>query len=92
MNKKRTEKHWSNICKTRRTELKLNKIRTERKETLTVLSWVPLAHAYNPTYIEGRDQEDHGSKTLSPKCPTQKRADGLAEVVEHLPRKSKAWV
>jgi hypothetical protein len=54
------------------------------------LSSVPLAHAYNPTYIEGRDQEDHGSKTLSPKCPTQKRADGLAEVVEHLPRKSKA--
>jgi hypothetical protein len=26
------------------------------------LSWVPVAHTYNPSYSGGRDQEDHGSK------------------------------
>jgi hypothetical protein len=25
-------------------------------------SWVPMAHAYNPSYSGGRDQEDHGLK------------------------------
>jgi hypothetical protein len=27
-----------------------------------VKSWVPVAHAYNPSYSGGRDQEDHSSK------------------------------
>jgi hypothetical protein len=26
------------------------------------MSWLPEAHAYNPSYSRGRDQEDHGSK------------------------------
>jgi hypothetical protein len=26
--------------------------------------WVPEAHAYNPSYSGGRDQEDHGSKPV----------------------------
>jgi hypothetical protein len=25
-------------------------------------SWVPVAHAYNPSYSEGRDKEDGSSK------------------------------
>jgi hypothetical protein len=48
-----------------------------------------VAHAYNPSYSGGRDQEDRGSKiickTLSQKYPTQKRAGGVAQVVECLP-------
>jgi hypothetical protein len=24
--------------------------------------WEPVAHAYNPSYVGGRDQEDQGSK------------------------------
>jgi hypothetical protein len=28
----------------------------------TWLGQVPVAHAYNPSYSGGRDQEDHGSK------------------------------
>jgi hypothetical protein len=30
-------------------------------------SWAPLAHAYNPSYSRGRDQEDDGSKPASAK-------------------------
>jgi hypothetical protein len=26
------------------------------------LSQAPTVHTYNPSYIEGRDREDHGSK------------------------------
>jgi hypothetical protein len=48
-----------------------------------------VAHAYNPSYSGGRDQEDHGSKpapsivheTLSRKYLTQKRAGGVAQNV-----------
>jgi hypothetical protein len=28
------------------------------------LSWVPMAHACNPSYSEGRNQEDQGSKPV----------------------------
>jgi cytochrome c2 len=27
-----------------------------------LLGWEPLAHACNPSYSRGRDQENHGSK------------------------------
>jgi hypothetical protein len=35
-------------------------------------SQAPVAHAYNPSHLEGRDQKD--CKTLSQKNPSQKRA------------------
>jgi hypothetical protein len=45
-----------------------------------------VAHACNPTYSGGRDQEDLGSqprqivhKTLSQKNPSQKTADGVTQ-------------
>jgi hypothetical protein len=44
-----------------------------------------VAHAYNPSYSEGRDQEDHSLtgeivwETLSLKNPSQKRTDGVAQ-------------
>jgi hypothetical protein len=28
----------------------------------STFSWALVAHAYNPSYSGGRDQEDHGSK------------------------------
>jgi hypothetical protein len=31
------------------------------------LSWVPVAHAYNPSYLGGRVQEDCGSKPAQAK-------------------------
>jgi hypothetical protein len=51
------------------------------------VSQVPVAHAYNPSYSEGRDQEDHSSKTaraivhrtLSQKNLLQERANGGAQ-------------
>jgi hypothetical protein len=65
--------------------------------TLITLSWVPVAHACNPSYSGGRDQEDHGSKsagqtvckTLSQNYPTQNRAGRVAQVVECLPGKKR---
>jgi hypothetical protein len=50
-----------------------------------------VAHACNPSYSGGRDQEECGSKplgqtihkTLSQKYPTQNRAGRVAQVVEH---------
>jgi hypothetical protein len=56
---------------------------------------VPVAHTCNPSYSGGRNQEDHSSKsaqdivheTLSLKQPIQKRADGVAQVVECLSSK-----
>jgi hypothetical protein len=30
--------------------------------------WVPVAHTYNPSYVGGWDQEDHGSKPAWVKC------------------------
>jgi hypothetical protein len=57
---------------------------------------VPVAHACNPSYPGGRDQEDHSFwpaqtnsslETLSCKYPTQKRAGKVAQVVEHLSSK-----
>jgi hypothetical protein len=52
-------------------------------------SWALVAHACNPGYSGGRDQEDHGSKTASgdslhdpiSKNASQKRADGVAQGV-----------
>jgi hypothetical protein len=32
------------------------------KNSKTCLSWVPVAHACNPSFSGGRDQEDRGSK------------------------------
>jgi hypothetical protein len=26
------------------------------------VSWAPVSHAYNPSYLGGKDQEDHGLK------------------------------
>jgi hypothetical protein len=53
------------------------------------VNWVPVAHACNPHYSEGRDQEGHGLKltqeivceTLSQKSPLQKRAGRMTQVV-----------
>jgi hypothetical protein len=53
---------------------------------------VLVAHVYNPSYSEGRDQEDHSSKpprqivqeTLSRKYPPQNRTGREAQVVEYL--------
>jgi hypothetical protein len=52
-----------------------------------------MAHICNPNYSGDRDQEDCSSKpapdtvcdTLSQKYPTQKRAGGVVQEVEHLP-------
>jgi hypothetical protein len=52
-------------------------------------SQAPVAHAYNPSYSGGRDQEDHGSKpdqtnsSRDPisKKPITKRAGGVAQDV-----------
>jgi hypothetical protein len=50
---------------------------------------VPVAHAYNPSYSGGREQEDHGLKSAQAnsfeilsgkkKNPSQKRAGGMAQ-------------
>jgi hypothetical protein len=60
-------------------------------------NWVSVAHACNPNYSGGRDQEDCGSKpawansvTLSQKTPTHKRAGRVAQKAEHLSSKHKA--
>jgi hypothetical protein len=57
-----------------------------------------VAHVCNPSYSEGSDQENQGSKptqaivseTLSQKYSTQKRAGGVAQEVECLRNKHKA--
>jgi hypothetical protein len=57
-----------------------------------------VAHAYNPSYSGGRDREDQGSKPGQAdslqepisKNPSQKRAGGVAQMVEHLPSKHEA--
>jgi hypothetical protein len=51
--------------------------------------WALVAHACNPSYSGGRDQEDHGSKpapansSQNPilKKPITKRAGGMAQVL-----------
>jgi hypothetical protein len=60
-------------------------------------AWVPVAQAYNPSYLGGRDQEDHSSETSwansleNPilKVHNTKRADRITQEVEHLPSKHK---
>jgi hypothetical protein len=47
------------------------------------LSWVPVAHACNPSYSGARDQEDWGSK------PTQ--ANSLRDSILKTPITKKAW-
>jgi hypothetical protein len=43
---------------------------------------MPVAHAYNPSYSGGRDQEVHSCKPAwAKKYPTQNRAGGMAQVV-----------
>jgi hypothetical protein len=63
------------------------------------ISWASEVHAYNPSYLGGRDQEDRGLKpawqivqeTLSQKYPTlKKEAGGMAQVVAHLLSKREA--
>jgi hypothetical protein len=34
------------------------------------ICWVPVAHAYNPRYSGGRDQEDHGLKSAQEIVPS----------------------
>jgi hypothetical protein len=63
-----------------------------------------MAYACNPSYSGGRDQEDHGLKPAQAnssqypilKIPNtkkkKKRTGGVAQVIEHLPRKCKASV
>jgi hypothetical protein len=65
---------------------------------LVISSQEPIFHAYNPSYSGSRDQEDHGSKPVwtnslrdsISEYPIQKRAGGVAQVVEHLPSKCEA--
>jgi hypothetical protein len=63
------------------------------------MSQVPVAHNCNPSYSGGRDQEDHSSKPaqansfgdpISQRNPSQKRASGVAQVIEFLPSKHEA--
>jgi hypothetical protein len=58
-----------------------------------------MAHAYNPNYSGGRDQEDKGlrlarakSKPLSQKYQAHERAGGVAKAVEHLPSKCETLI
>jgi hypothetical protein len=61
-----------------------------------LLSQVPVAYTYNPSYSGGRAEKDLNSKpalgqlvhkTLSQKYPThtKKRTGRVAQVIEHLP-------
>jgi hypothetical protein len=58
-----------------------------------LVGWVLVTHAYNPSHLGGRDQEDCSSqpawakkKTLSQKGPTYKKGlGGGAQVIEHPP-------
>jgi hypothetical protein len=55
-----------------------------------------MVQAYNPSYLGGRDQEDHGlnpawansSQDHVSKIPNTKRAGRLAQVVEDMHRES----
>jgi hypothetical protein len=57
-----------------------------------------VAHSCNPICSEGRDQKNCSSKPaqansqqiLSQKNPSQKRADGVAQVLEDLPSECEA--
>jgi hypothetical protein len=60
-------------------------------------SQVPVAHACNPSYLGGRDQEDCSSKPAQANSlqdpisnPPQNRVEGVPQVVEHLPSKCEA--
>jgi hypothetical protein len=50
-----------------------------------------VAHTYNPIYSGGRDQEDHGLRPAQanglrdPISKQPKRAEGVAQVAEHVP-------
>jgi hypothetical protein len=63
-----------------------------------IYHWAPVAHAYNPSYSESRDQEDHSSKPAwanslgdpISKKPSQNRAGGVVQVVESLLSKHEA--
>jgi hypothetical protein len=59
---------------------------------MMILSQVPVAHACNPSYLGGRDQEDHGLKQARAnssqdpilkipitKIPITKRVGGMAQ-------------
>jgi hypothetical protein len=55
-----------------------------------------VAHAYNPSYSGGRDQEDHsskpGGKTLTQKNPSQKSAGGVAQGVGPVLKKKYIYI
>jgi hypothetical protein len=51
------------------------------------ISWMPVAYIYNPSYSEGRDQEDHGSKPAranSSQDPISKMPNAKIGLVEWL--------
>jgi hypothetical protein len=60
-------------------------------------SWAPAAHACNPSYLGGREQEDGSSRPAQAHSLwdpiskiVQKRTDGVAQGVELLSSKSEA--
>jgi hypothetical protein len=56
-------------------------------------NWALLAHACNPSYSGGRQQEDQGLKPalgITSKIPNTKRVGGVTQVVECLPSKHEA--
>jgi hypothetical protein len=58
-----------------------------RKFKVCRKSWVPVAHAYNPSYSGGRHQEDPSPKpvhTKSSQDPTQKKPFTKKGLVEWL--------
>jgi hypothetical protein len=62
-----------------------------------IISWAPVAHACNPSYSGGRDQEDWSSKPASANSsliPYLKKAVhkiGLVEPLYHKKKKKKAY-
>jgi hypothetical protein len=51
--------------------------RLKQKDQELEVSQVPVAHACNPSYSGGRDQENY----ISEKKPSQKKADGVGQGV-----------
>jgi hypothetical protein len=62
----------------------------KKKKTRILCNCVPVAYARNPSYSQGRDQEDHGSKSawvnhlqdpISKRIHHKNRAGGVAQGV-----------
>jgi hypothetical protein len=57
------------------------------QKTKNLLGWTPVAHAYNPSYSGGRDQEDRGSEPAranSLQDPNLKKTHHKKRLVEQL--------